>query len=290
MSRQNGRAPKGLRKAFTLIELLVVIAIIAVLIGLLLPAVQKVRDAAARMSCQNNLKQLGLAFHNYAGTNKDSFPPAYTFTYTTSPPFTINAHAWGAYLLPYIEQDNLYRNYDFKVVCNTPPNNSAVIATPVKTFQCPSVPGSPTRVYHTDATPLIQALGLPIPDGSFAYDAAASDYHQVSGVMGELWGIVPGIQANHDERGALATNQPTPILGITDGTSNTMLLAEIAGKTDKWVRGRMVSTATEQGGGWGDPLSGENWLSGSDSTGSTTPGTSLINVTNSEPMGSTAWG
>jgi prepilin-type N-terminal cleavage/methylation domain-containing protein/prepilin-type processing-associated H-X9-DG protein len=170
----------GRRPAFTLIELLVVIAIIAVLIGLLLPAIQKVREAANRLSCSNNLKQIGLALHNYHSAN-GTFPPGQVHlcplnSFGGGEPALTN---WAIELLPYIEQENLYQQYDKSyastvincAVANTgkyqtSPGNLAVLATVVKTYLCPSdVNGTQLQL---PATGSVNAAGKPIAGSSYA--------------------------------------------------------------------------------------------------------------------------
>ncbi|MBP3957240.1 DUF1559 domain-containing protein [Gemmata sp. G18] len=190
-------------RGFTLIELLVVIAIIAVLIGLLLPAVQKVRAAAARISCSNNLKQTALALHAFAGDN-ERFPSAFA-----GPDFN-GSWSWSAYLLPYIEQDNLFKQLGVStntrfggglVLVNATDVPGGLSQVKIKTFLCPA-----------DGAPEINPQ---------RQNHATSNYRAVCGPY-----TLPTIQMNFDFGGIMYQNSRTRITDITDGTSNTLLIGE----------------------------------------------------------------
>ncbi|HET6574825.1 MAG TPA: DUF1559 domain-containing protein [Fimbriiglobus sp.] len=285
--------PRPRRSAFTLIELLVVIAIIAILIGLLLPAVQKVREAAARLQCQNNLKQLGLAVHNYHDANSQ-FPAAWTYE-PPAPPTKPTAvmWSWGFAVLPYVEQDNLYKQFNPNLFLYTDPNKT-VVSTHLKVFQCPSTPNQ-NRLYQF---PVPSGVLPGVPAGTL--QASASDYTAVSGILGRGWDIIVGPPSGGDRHGALRPYAPVPgsnnrvtIPAITDGTSNTILVAESAGRPQVYCRGKVLCSSLPQpcqgpiteGAGWGDPFNGENWPAGSQPNGCGSAGPCLINCTNTTGRG-----
>ena len=186
------------RSGFTLIELLVVIAIIAILIGLLVPAVQKVRESAARLQCQNNLKQMGLALHNYAGV-KGYFPSAYTAA-NLNPGW-----GWGAAILPYIEQNGLYRNAGVETSLFGGGANPAMpngwTQMPLTIYRCPSDSG-------TDLNP-------------YRLNFAMSNYRAVAGAI-----TYPYFYVNFDMGGVMFQNSKIKIINVTDGTSNTLAVGE----------------------------------------------------------------
>jgi prepilin-type N-terminal cleavage/methylation domain-containing protein/prepilin-type processing-associated H-X9-DG protein len=277
------------RPGFTLIELLVVIAIIAVLIGLLLPAVQKVREAASRLKCANNLKQVGLAMHGYHDANQ-AFPQAYRVLAAPDPtaPSGTGSYGVGAFVLvlPHLEQGNLARGIDATraalAAANMPPGNTAY-STPIGTFLCPSSPGSPAVVYSAELANSFNNFGIsltPAPGLVFG----RTDYAPDAGMMAAL----PGISIN---AGASIIAQPPDgpvrITDVTDGTSNTFMVVEDAGRPG-WYGNKGVASApaiggytpaigtyqggangpAPQGGGaWADPL---NYIAtnGSDPSGS----------------------
>jgi prepilin-type N-terminal cleavage/methylation domain-containing protein/prepilin-type processing-associated H-X9-DG protein len=218
------------RRGFTLIELLVVIAIIAVLIGLLLPAVQKVREAANRMRCQNNLKQIGLALHNFHDTYQ-SLPAGVYGPSSTGAPTINNGKdlSYLVYILPYVEQQSLYNQVDFTQGYNGPNNVANVNPVLVPVYQCPSCAA--------------------VEQNGGGVNGKAGHYQAVMGPKGTnpqtgapYTGIDLGAnQGGASNQGMLYPNSRVKLTDCPDGTSNTLLVGEMAWNQSNcfrpWTRG-----------------------------------------------------
>lgn len=222
------------RKGFTLIELLVVIAIIAILLALLLPAVQKVRGAAARLQCQNNLKQLGIAMHGYANSNK-TLPSngLYTFNGTT----VTQVSPWSAMarLLPYVEQDNIYKDINFSVSYGS---QVGVSSKRIPLFVCPSEVND--RGVGTDPV--------------YGNKHWIIDYAVNQGTWAVLLKKSTGLV---DGDGAFSSTGGYRLAAFSDGTSNTLAMAEVKAFTPR-ISGSSVTFASQlpppNGPGSGPPF------------------------------------
>jgi prepilin-type N-terminal cleavage/methylation domain-containing protein/prepilin-type processing-associated H-X9-DG protein len=263
---------KSVRTGFTLIELLVAVAIIGILIALVLPAVQKVRESANRAKCSNNLRQIGLALHNYHDPN-GSFPTVFKLLSADDPtvPFK-KAGKYGAsvfvLILPYLEQENVYRQIDTAKGAlstdNMPPANP-VYATALPVFLCPSSPyTSPTADYSQE---LIRSFGnfnihVHYPPGLIF---GRNDYAPDAGMSADVVGIdIKSDASIIVQPPALATR----ITDILDGSSNTIMLVEDAGRPAWYSNKGLVTSgpaigtyqagpdgpAPQGGGAWADPL------------------------------------
>lgn len=224
----NRHSTENLRAGFTLIELLVVIAVIAVLVALLLPAVQQVREAARRMSCRNNLKQIVLAAHNYESA------------YTVLPPRRIlsrgNRRGWGPSILPFVDQDSLQAEYNFDRDFYAP-ENAEVIRKPLQIFMCPSAPGP--------------RLVTVIQSGVTS-EGIAGDYFGPNSFRSSLYGEST-LSGNNRITAMDDLPRTRRFQDITDGLVNTMFITEQAGRADFYILGqRQDSNAgLSQATSWG---------------------------------------
>ena len=273
------------RNAFTLVELLVVIAIIGILVALLLPAIQAARGAAWRASCQNNIRQLGLAVHNYVDSKK-TLPSSIRPTGLTPLPRI----AGLTLLLPYFEEAtkfDLYdqtKNWSDATVNSKGAKNKDIVNTRIAILQCPSSP-EPERL---DAVPEISPW---TPDTGAPSDYAPTIYVdqrlKAAGLVDEAaTGTIPPAKGSPG-LGMLAYNMSTRLADITDGLSKTVMYAETAGRPSLYRRGKLIGPFPDKrvnGGGWCRPASDIS-IDGSSGDGATEVGTCAVNCTNGAEMG-----
>ena len=273
MARQAGLLRK---RGFTLIELLVVIAIIAVLIALLLPAVQQAREAARRTQCKNNLKQIGLALHNYHDVYQ-GFPAGWSLDTRN-----FGLQYWGLSILPYIDQGNIYNKWDGNcpnineaAVLGFAPaavaNNTALAKSVINAYLCPSNPTSATVENYG----ITKALESSVPF-DLHWTSARNDYSAISGVRGDFAQLAYAGNAGGTRHGVLSGDGWEKIRNITDGTSNTVMVGELTGGRTIYSKQQKDPTLNSyagyppnpgvvqdfQGGAWADLYNGENWING----------------------------
>jgi prepilin-type N-terminal cleavage/methylation domain-containing protein/prepilin-type processing-associated H-X9-DG protein len=276
------------RRAFTLVELLVVIAIIAVLVGLLLPAVQKVREAAARVKCQNNLKQLGLAVANYESAER-KYPPRglQTPALSGTPTPIFGEVSWSLLILPYMEQENVFRLYQQDKNWRHPDNQPAVQSR-VKPYVCPSVPDADRLAADT--------IAFAAPVGTVAWQAACMDYVANGGILpnyiqnaaGTNPLALPQYPFGTSREGSIMSRsgsnagQVSRVLSVSDGTSNTVLLFETAGRPKLYRAGQDTGLVVNGGQVKGPWAHVDNHIEarGHSYDGVTAPGPCTVNCSN----------
>lgn len=292
------------RRGFTLIELLVVIAIIAILIALLLPAVQQAREAARRSQCKNNLKQIGLAFHNYHETHT-TFPRPAMIGVTVSSGLELTMSAsWGTMLLPYLDQAPVYELYDSNL-SSVHPNNAEAVKTILPVFVCPSTPSGNPRTEWTIPAGTQLDPSFPPTGSDWNFSGGRADYVSTNGVRGDLSsigynGYPGGSPPRHGWATWIIAVQDVPSFSdggrggrmrdLWDGSSNTFMIGELASRNSLYRRNKIVPSSDPEaqaqaitgGGAWADPFNGEMWSEGRryDGTDSGNGGPCAINCSN----------